>query len=178
MSLGICLALLAGIHIQSAENAYKSGMSAAAKGEAQDAERSFLKAIDIEPTYMDAYRAMVSLYTHLDRARDASAMLARILQIEPESFAERIQLGNLLLEARQWSRALAQFSYALQRSPRNPAALYGFALTAFKNDLTPQALEAATRGAALFPGDRRFAQLLKEQPQSAGEGNAPGNSKQ
>lgn len=163
----LVLALLAGEHIHSAENAFRIGIRAAETGDTRKAEKSFLQAIDIEPTFVDAYRRLIDLYRQRGQSTEAGAMLTRLLQIEPNSAPDRIRLGQLLLERGEWSRALAQFSAAQRTAPESSDALYGFACAAEKYGMLARARDAAERGAARFKNDPRFAQLLerlKQQP--------------
>jgi tetratricopeptide (TPR) repeat protein len=121
-----------------------------------------LQAIDIEPTYTQAYTSLVDLYLATERPVEAGAILTRLLQIEPNSSRDRIRLGKLLLDQRQWARALAQFSLARRIDPRSADGLLGFAQAADHNGISDRALEAAQRGAREFPNDPRFAALAAE----------------
>jgi tetratricopeptide (TPR) repeat protein len=161
-TIALVLALLASEHIRSAEQAFRSGKTAIAERNWHVAEKSFLKAIDIEPTYLDAYRSLVDVYMETNRPTEAGAILTRLLQIEPNSVDYRLRLGRLLISGQQWARALAQFSIARRLAPQNPDALYGFALAASKNGMTAVAVDALKRGRAQFPDDRRIMTLLDQ----------------
>src|SRR5260370_24925533 len=97
-----------------------------------------------------------------DRPVEAGAILTRLLQIEPNSSRDRIRLGNLLLDQRQWARALAQFALALRIDPRSADGLLGFAKAAGRKGMTDRALEAVERGLKAFPKDMRFSALAAE----------------
>jgi len=89
-------------------------------------------------------------------------MLTRLLQIEPKSMNERLQLGRLLLDQQQWSRAFAQFAIAMKIDSRNTDAVYWFAYAADQNGMRQTALDALARGMRSFPGDDRFPKLARE----------------
>jgi tetratricopeptide (TPR) repeat protein len=149
------------VHIKTAEGAFKRAEAARAARDWSHAEKQYLMAIDIEPTMMEAYRGLVELYTANNRAMDAGAILTRILQIEPNSWKDRLLLGNILLNAGQPARALAQFDTAVQIS-NDRDALYGFAQAAKANGMNDRAMEVAARGVQEFPKDVRFKKLLDE----------------
>jgi tetratricopeptide (TPR) repeat protein len=149
-------------HIQAAAAAYRDGQTASTERNWQRAEKLFLQAIDIEPTYTQVYSSLIDLYMSTERQVEAGAILSRLLQIEPNSLRDRIRLGNLLLDQRQWSRALAQFSLARRIDPGSADGLLGFARAADHNGMPDRALEAAERGAKEFPKDPRFAALAAE----------------
>lgn len=158
----LLLALFAGEHIKSAKQAFESGTRAMAGGNWAVAEKAFLKAIDIEPTYIHAYRSLVDVYAWTNRQTEAGAMLTRLLQIEPNSVEDRIRLGRLLIEGQEWSRALAQFSIARKLAPWNADALYGFALAASKSGMIAAAVDVLREGSSRFREDKRFSLLLEK----------------
>ena len=90
-------------HIQAAAARYRDAQAAATERDWPRAEKLLLTAIDIEPTFIEAYTSLVDLYVTADRPVEAGAILTRQLQIEPNSSRDRIRLGNLLLNQRQWN---------------------------------------------------------------------------
>lgn len=162
ISLVVTVLLAGEPHIKAALEAYAQGQAAVKATDWTRAEKSFLLAMDIEPAYTDAYRSLIDLYTRTKRPIETGAMLTRLLQIEPASVADRLRLGWLLVEAQQWSRALAQFSVVMNLMPANADGLYGFAYSALKNGMPERAATALKRGMTLFPSDKRFATLAAE----------------
>jgi tetratricopeptide (TPR) repeat protein len=146
-------------HIKAAVTAFRNGQAARSQ-EGPQAEKSFLRAIDIEPTYAEAYHALADLYLDTGRTVEAGAILTRYLQIDPRSLADRLRLAKLLLDQRQSVRAAAQFVLALKIAPQSADALYGFAIAADRNSWSDRALAAARRGVKEFPGDARFSELV------------------
>jgi len=149
------------VHIKAAELAFRQAEAGCAARDWNSAEKQYLRAIDIEPTLMEAYRGLVELYMATNRPTEAGAMLTRILQIEPSSPKDRVLLGNLLLQAGQPMRALAQFGTAMQVSADGDS-LYGFAQAAEASGMRDKAMETATRGAKEFPKDLRFKRILEQ----------------
>jgi tetratricopeptide (TPR) repeat protein len=146
-------------HIRAAADARRDGQAAAKEHDWPRGEKLFLRAIDIEPTFTEAYRSLIDLYLASGRPLDAGAILTRLVQIEPRSVEDRLLLGRVLLDVRQWARALAQFSLALKLDPHSAEGLFGLALAADGNGMTDRALESADRGTKNFPGDSRFPAL-------------------
>jgi tetratricopeptide (TPR) repeat protein len=146
-------------HIKAAAAALRDGQAAAKEQDWSRGEKLLLRAIDIEPTFTEAYRSLIDLYLTSGRPLEAGAILTRLIQIEPRSVEDRLRLGKLLLDQRQWARALAQFSIALKIDPHSADGLFGFARSADGNGMTDRALESADRGTKEFPGDPRFSML-------------------
>jgi predicted Zn-dependent protease len=120
-----------------------------------------LRAIDIEPTYVEAFRGLIEVYRAAGRSTECAQMLTRLLQIEPNSAADRVALAALLMERREWMRALAQYTAAVRIDPRNADALYGFARAAEESGMADRAADAAALGRTRFPDDKRFARLVE-----------------
>jgi tetratricopeptide (TPR) repeat protein len=164
IALGFILALslaaeTSETHIKAAITAFHNGQAARNKDGPQ-AEKSFLRAIDIEPTYAEAYHALADLYLDTGRTVEAGAILTRYLQIDPGSLTDRLRLAKLLLDQRQPARAAAQFVLALKIDSRSADALYGFGIAADRSGWPDRALAAASRGVKEFPGDARFPELV------------------
>ncbi len=147
-------------HIKAAITAFHDGQAAARNKDGQQAGKSFLRAIDIEPTYAEAYHALADLYLDTGLTVEAGAVLTRYLQIEPGSLTDRLRLGKLLLDQQQPARAAAQFFLALKIDSRSADALYGFGIAADRNGWSDRALAAASRGVKEFPRDARFPELV------------------
>ncbi len=163
VSLAILLAATQpAVHIRAAVAAFQAAEAARSSHDWKLAETSYLRAIDIEPTYMEAYRGLVELYRVTNRPTEAAAILTRILQIEPNSISDRLLLGRFLLDNRQSMRALAQFNAAVQCNTHNADALYWFIRAARESGMADRAFEAAQLGAKKFPKDARFPALIQQ----------------
>lgn len=144
------------LHIKAAANAYESGKEALQKKQTEKAIGLFRKAIDIEPTFTDAFESLAAAYLDSGRRLEAAAVLTQLLEFEPNATSSRLLLGQILLKERQPRRALAQFSLVLNHDPFNPDALLGFASTATQIGLVDRASEALERGRRRYPSDARF----------------------
>lgn len=144
------------IHIHTAKEAFDKAQSNLQNKHGNEAIEDFRLALQIEPTYMDAFAGLVEAYTLVGNKLEESATLTRLLEIEPDRPADRVKLGRLLLEQQQPQRALAQFSSALSLQPGNADALFGFATAAKKAGLEDRAAEALESGKKQHPNDPRF----------------------
>jgi tetratricopeptide (TPR) repeat protein len=147
-------------HIKAALSAYELGNAAVRNHRVDAALNSFRKAIQIEPTFMEARRALIETLLSSGNRLEAAAAITRFLEIEPDANRYRVVLGRILLEQKQPSRALAQFSILLESEPDNADGLLGFAAAAKQAGMQSQAVDALKRGASRYPADRRFRQEL------------------
>jgi tetratricopeptide (TPR) repeat protein len=152
----LLLAQSSSLHIKSAADAYHAGEAAAQAKQFQQAIEQFKKAIEVEPTFRDAFDGLIGAYLHAGRRSDAAAAMTQLLEIEPNISRYRLLLGQILLEQNQAERALAQFSFALQIDPLNADALLGFATAARQLGMADRAADAIQRGRLHYPSDSRF----------------------
>lgn len=145
-----------GPHIRAAVEAFEQGKAAEAKKQSDLAASLFQKAIDIEPTFPDARKALIHVDLQAGHRLEAAKAITQLLEIEPDDADDRVLLGQILLEQQQSERALAQFSAALNLEPNNADALLGFATAAAKVGMADRAKEALERGRKRYPSDPRF----------------------
>ena len=143
-------------HIKSAQAAYEEGKDAQLHKQFQHAADCFRKAIEIEPTFLDAHEALIAADLESGRRLDAGAAITQFLEIQPEAVRYRLILGQILLEQKQPEKALAQFSLVLKKEPDNADGLLGFASAASQVGIKDRATEAIERGRKRYPGDERF----------------------
>lgn len=144
------------LHIKAAANAYESGKEALQRKQMEKAIGLFRQAIDIEPTFADAFESLAAAYLDCGRRLEAARVLTQLLEFEPDATASRVLLGQILLKEGQPRRALAQFSLVLKRDPFNADGLLGFASAARQTGLGDRASEALERGRKRYPMDARF----------------------
>lgn len=143
-------------HIKAAQAAYEAGKAAQLAKQFQRAADCFRKAIEIEPTFLEARKALIADYLDSGRRLEAAASITQFLEIRPDEVRYRVLLGQILLEQKQTERALAQFSLALTRDPYNADGLFGFASAARQMGMRDRAAEAIERGRKRYPQDERF----------------------
>ena len=143
-------------HIRAAVEAYEAGKQAQIEKQWQRAAESFLKAIEIEPTFLEARESLIAVYLDSGQRLDAAAAITQLLEIEPDAQKYRLLLGQILLEQKQPEKALAQFSLVLKREAYNADGLLGFAAAARQVGMKDRANAAMERGRQHYPGDDRF----------------------
>jgi len=143
-------------HIKAAAAAYQSGNAALLRKQPTVAVPFLEQAIKIEPTFLDAYKALIEAYSAAGESLQSAAVITRFLEIEPEDSHYRIALGQFLLAQEEWARALAQYTFVLRKKPIDADALWGFAYAAKQLGMEERASEALSKGRTHYPLDRRF----------------------
>ena len=143
-------------HIKAALSAFQSGVAAQRDHSSSRAIDLFLNAIEIEPTFLDPRYALIEEYQKEGRRVEAASAITQLLEIEPSAGHYRLMLAQMLLEEKQFDRALAQFSYFLKSDPFNADGLLGLAATARQLGMENRATDAIELGRKHHPGDERF----------------------
>ena len=143
-------------HIQAAAAEYRNGAAALKQEMYNPAIEHFRKAIDIEPTYIDAYEGLIEGYERAKKPNEMARSITELLQIKPDSLPYRLKLAAYLESTGDKQRALAQYSLALETDPNNADALAGFIEAAQKAGMQDRAANAKARGRRLYPADKRF----------------------
>ncbi len=146
-------------HIKAALACYEAGKAAAHSKQIPQAVDSFRCAIEIEPTFLDAYEHLINVYLDAGQRVDAAACITQFLEIQPAAIKYRITLGTILLEQKQAERAFAQFALVLQKDPYNADGLFGFATAARLAGREDRAAAAVALGRKHYPLDERFKSL-------------------
>ena len=155
-SMAVLFAQADEAHIKAAVAAYQAGTAALHRHDFQSAIYSFQKAIEIEPTSLDARKSLVRAYLDSGERLQAATAITQLLEIEPDDVADRLVLGQILIQEKQSQRALAQFSLVLKKESLNADALLGFAAAAKLLGMNDRAQEALTLGHKNYPLDSRF----------------------
>ncbi len=143
-------------HIKAAEAAYEAGKTAQMNKQFQQAAECFHKAIEIEPTLLNAYEGLIAVYLDSGQRLEAAGVITQFLEMQPDVVSYRLLLGQILLEQKEAQKALAQFSLVLRKDPTNADGLLGFARAAKQLGMEDRAKEAIDRGRKQYPSDERF----------------------
>ena len=144
------------LHIKAAVAAYQSGKAALLRNQPTAAVPFLELAIEIEPTFLDAYKSLIQAHSAAGESLQTAEVITRFLEIEPEENHYRIMLGQILLAQKEWARALAQYTFVLREKPLDADALWGFASAAKQLGMDERASEALSRGRTHYPLDKRF----------------------
>jgi len=86
------------------------------------AEKSFLRAIELNPNYPDARVYYSSLLCYLDRPDEALAQAEKALELDPLNSLFMSIYGSVLLSLGRYDEATKQVRNALKTSPNDPVA--------------------------------------------------------
>jgi hypothetical protein len=100
-------------HIKAAATAYQQGHSALLQNRPAAAVKLLTRAIEIEQTFIDAYKCLIEAHLVARDRLSAAAALTRLLEIEPHAIQYRLQLAQILLAEHQPERSLARCLLAL-----------------------------------------------------------------
>lgn len=156
LSMTIVFAHAEEAHIKVAAAAYQAGTTALRQHNFQSAVTYFQKAIEIEPTFMEPRKSLITAYLDSGQRLQAATAITQSLEIEPDDVPDRLILGRILLQEKQSRQALAQFSLVLQKEPFNADALFGFASAAKLSGMNERARDALQLGHKHYPADNRF----------------------
>jgi tetratricopeptide (TPR) repeat protein len=143
-------------HIKAALTAYQQGRAALLRKQLGEAAELLTKALNIEPTYVDAYKELIQARLASGDRLEAAAVMTRMLEIDPAASRYRLLLAQILLAEKEWDRSLAQFSLVLRDDPFDADALCGFAAAAKALGMEDRASDALARGRDRYPLDKRF----------------------
>lgn len=120
-------------------------------GQFQDALQAFENAIQIDPTFADAYEGKTSTLCALGRYQEALASVETALKLDPSYAASYNDKGDILYEFKSYSDALGYYEHALQLEPDNLEAYLGRATTLCSLGRYHEALAAYDRAIYLDP---------------------------
>lgn len=101
---------------------YNSGMKLALKSDYQEATKDFSKAIEIDPSYIDAYTFRASAYSRLGNYRDALRDYSKVIELTPNSQVGYYYRGLIYILIKDYSAAINDFKKAIEIDPKNPGA--------------------------------------------------------
>lgn len=128
---------------ETAESYYDDGLTASMRGELDQAERFFQKALELDPAYLTAKLQLAKCALRRGEPAKAENMLHGVLRQKPELTAARLDLGQALLDMDRPEEAQKLFEQALTGEPGNSRALLGVAEAAFAKGDWAQATAAA-----------------------------------
>ncbi|MBA2396754.1 MAG: tetratricopeptide repeat protein, partial [Ktedonobacteraceae bacterium] len=117
----------------------------------QDALQAFENAIQMDPTFADAYEGKTSALCALGRYREALNSVETALKLDPGYAASYNDKGDILYEFKSYSDALGYYEHALQLEPDNLEAYLGRATTLCSLGRYHEALAAYDRAIYLDP---------------------------
>jgi tetratricopeptide (TPR) repeat protein len=125
-------------------------------GKYQEAESAYKKALQLQPSMIQAYVNLADLY-RLEKAEDqGEAALKKALDLEPDNPEAHHALGLLLVREQRPREALPHFAAAAKHGSSNPHYSYVHALALNSAGRTAAALSLLKAAAEKFPANREI----------------------
>jgi len=135
------------------------GLIAKIQMRAQESERHFKRAVDLEPSNYQAYAYLAGLYLEQKRLGEAESGYEQVLKLKPGNSAALYNLGLIALLRNQPERALQDFAKVYSDNPRDASALLGLLETQLLLKRNAEARQSAHRiDELLTPDDPRLFQ--------------------
>jgi serine/threonine-protein kinase len=109
----------------------------------QGAERSFDRAMEIDPNFLGAVTGASSIAMHLGRLEESVELAQRVADSDPLSLAANYNLGLRLYQAGRWDRARATLERTLELNPGAPVVRALMAKILVEKGEPDRALDAA-----------------------------------
>jgi len=130
------------------------------RGEVDHAERSYLRAIRIDPSFLPARFNLANFLNRNSRNAEAERVLREGLIWAPENGELHYSLGLLLAEEQQWEKAVASLSDAVRLMPERARVRYNYALTLQRFGKPDKALEQLRAAYQIDASDPAILQSL------------------
>ena len=112
-----------------AEVLYNKGTVLAQTGQYEDARPYLERAVDADPSNLDAWYNLALTYTSLGKFEQAAGILEKLIETYPSEATYHYSLGITLKEKGKKKDALTEFKLARDLNPYYPEAQYAVALT-------------------------------------------------
>jgi TolB-like protein/DNA-binding winged helix-turn-helix (wHTH) protein/Flp pilus assembly protein TadD len=121
-----------------------------------DAEKSFRRAIELNPSYSAAHQWHSRFLVAMGRFEEARIAGLRARDLDPLSPTPRINLGFIEYHARNYDQAIREVQHVLELDPAHPWAHIYMALAYSAKGMHKEALAAAEKAAPLAQGRPSF----------------------
>jgi len=141
------------VHDPTFEEADYNLASMKLKDDPAEAERLFLRAIELEPDYADAHRELGCLLHKTGQDPQAEYHLRRAIELVPTDAWAHVYLGNLLWKRSDVNAAVPQFEKAAQVCPEHAFPLWSLANVYEDQGLWEKAASIYEQALKVDPGD-------------------------
>lgn len=139
---------------ETADSYYDEGLTAAMRGEIEQAVAHFQRALELEPGHIAAQHQLGKCHLRLGDLTQAVDYFQRVIRAKPSQLPPRLDLGFALLEQNRADQAERVFLEVLNVKQDNARAQLGLAYCAFEKAEWERALQLAQastqQGAAQF----------------------------
>lgn len=138
------------------------GLVLARRGESAEAERAFLRALELAPDFGGTMTNLGSLYGRTERLEQSISVLSRALKIEPRNLEARVNLGAALAKLGRLDAAIETLEEAIAMGVRSTELLNAVGLAYAQKGELPRAVEALTESLSMLPDQPQVRSLLAE----------------
>lgn len=147
---------------------FESGNRFSAAGSYKEASIQYLNALKVDEDFSDAHFQLAHAYEHLGQFNAAISELARTVNLQPDNYAARIELGNLQLAGGRSEEAEEQATAVLLVQLNNSSAHALLSAVAARRGQKDRALDEIRRALQLEPNQAAYhenlALLLADDP--------------
>lgn len=143
-----------------AEAARRKSKSRFAKGDEEGGVALLLKAVEISPSYADAWNELGTISYKAGRYVEAEERFRKALEHEPLAFAPMVNLGGVLLSQNRFDEALSFNLMARSMQPGDALANSQLGMNFFYKGQIQKALEYLLRAKEADPGHFSHPQLF------------------
>ncbi|HHT9152026.1 MAG TPA: tetratricopeptide repeat protein [Candidatus Hypogeohydataceae bacterium YC40] len=112
------------------------GVALVKKGEIAEAQEEFIKAVDIDPHYVQGYLSIASIHNLQGRPDLALSICGAALESNPDSLDIMLMLAGCYAGLGKYEKALEQYQKCLAQKNNEPQALFGLSTVYFlKGDI-------------------------------------------
>jgi tetratricopeptide (TPR) repeat protein len=132
-----------------------------AQGNMEAAIRILRALLEVLPQDAEIHARLARCLERTGDLETAETEIGRAIRIRPDAAALHVQRGQLLVQAKRYEDAMAAYRTAIEREPRNVAALNNLALALLDAGRpAAEALELARQARDLAPGSPQVADTL------------------
>ena len=137
-------------------------------GQLDQAHRYFQRAVELDPTFVEAHNNLGLVETERGNNKAATAQFRRAIELDPDLAASYTNLGYIYYLEECYVEAVAMYEEALDRAQDSSIAWTNLGNAHFKMQNLNRAREAWERAVALDADNRGAARNLEKFAQSAG----------
>ncbi|MCC7260914.1 MAG: glycosyltransferase, partial [Candidatus Latescibacteria bacterium] len=122
----------------------------------EEALRVCAQAVAAKPDFVEAILVWADVLVEQGKPTEAAEVIARLVELDPDSCMAHNYLGLVQSKARQWPAAEASFRRALELEPCFAEALVNLGVWAWEQGRAPEALGFFKEAAKLDPANREL----------------------